>query len=179
MESEIERAAAQVLNRCSDPSVSMRQLHALVVAEIGAGAGSYARFTDTLRRRRDLFVVVDPDDPLSEGPAWPPPLLDEYRQALAEAGLEAEPVVALAKSAALPAMALAVERDASVMATMGQSLADLLDSAKHDTELERAIAHAVMHSHTMARAITAEQLNGSSSTDQPQDKGKSGARADA
>jgi hypothetical protein len=174
MESEIERTAAQVLNRCSAPSVSMRQLHALVVAEIGAGAGSYARFTDTLRRRRDLFVVVDPDDPLSEGPAWPPPLLDEYRQALAEAGLEAEPVVALAKSAAMPALALGAPSDASVMATLGQSLADLLDSAKHDGELERAVAHAVMHSHTMARAITAEQLNGSFSRGHAPDKGNRG-----
>jgi hypothetical protein len=154
MEGQIERTAADVLNRSSVPSVSMRQLHALVVAEIGDGAGSYARFTDALRRRRDVFLVVDPDDPLAEGPSWPPAVLDEYRQALATAGLAAEPVVALARSS-VPASVLGIAPDASVMATLGQSLADLIDVVKQDTHLERAVAHALVHSHTLARAITA------------------------
>lgn len=152
---EIERAAAEVLNRCSVPSVSMRQLHAMVVAEIGQGAGSYARFTDALRRRRDLFVIVEPDDPLACTPAWPTPLLNEYRQALASAGLDAEPIVALAGSGMVRAARLESEPDDSVMASLGHSLADLMNAAgPDDVDLERAIAHAVVHSHSMARAIT-------------------------
>lgn len=155
MDGEIERAAAQVLNRCSAPSLSLRQLHAMVVAEIGGNAGSYARFADTLRRRRDLFVIVEPDDPLACAPAWPPPMLDEYRQALANAGLDAEPIVALAGSGMVRSVLLESEPDNAVMATLGHSLADLMNAAgRDDVDLERAIAHAVVHSHSMARAIT-------------------------
>lgn len=155
MEGEIERAAAAVLNRCSAPSVSMRHLHSLVVAEIGPGAGSYARFVEALRRRRDMFVVVDPDDPLADDPSWPQPLLDEYRQALSSAGLTPEPVVTLARTAIVTAGLLEEHQETSLMATLGQSLADLIDVVRQDANLERAVAHAVMHSQSMANAITA------------------------
>jgi hypothetical protein len=155
MDAEIESAAARVLRACSTPSVSMRRLHALVVAEIGPEAGSYVRFKDAVRRRRDLFVVVDPDDPLGDGQPWPPSLLAEYRQALSAAGFDAEPVVVLTGTAVTGVSLLDDEPEDSVMGRLSRSLVDLLGPARRDPALERAIAQAVLQSDTMARAVTA------------------------
>ncbi|MGH7501378.1 MAG: hypothetical protein ACREL7_06410 [Longimicrobiales bacterium] len=150
MDAEIERAAARVL-RDGSPSLSMRQLHARVVAEIGPAAGSYVRFADALRRRHDLFAVVEPEDPLADAAPWPPQLLAEYRRALAAAGHDSEPVVVL--MVPMPAGLLMDEPEDSVIGQVGRSLADLLGPSRRDPALDRAIALSVVQTQTLARAV--------------------------
>jgi hypothetical protein len=153
MESRVERAAVRLLREHAVPSLSLRRLHAMVVAEVGPAAGSRARFADDLRRRRDVFVVVEPEDPLGEPSAWPPPLRAEYREAMSAAGIDADPVVVLTQREAQPSDPLGETADESLAAHLGRSLVALLARANGDPGLERALALAMAQTAAFERAL--------------------------
>jgi len=163
MNMDVERTAVRLLAERATPSLSLRELHALVVAEIGPGAGSYARFRDEIGGRADVFAIVLPDDPLIEAARWPSPVLTEYRSALQAAGLDAEPRVVLARSrvrdlpgTAVRASSLPASVDPAGPAVLGQlgaSLLELLGRAQDNAPLARLLGSAMADAPGFARAL--------------------------
>jgi len=163
MNLDVERTAVRLLAERATPSLSLRELHALVVAEIGPGAGSYARFRDEIDGRADVFAIVLPDDPLVEAARWPTPVLTEYRSALRAAGLDAEPRVVLARSRVrdlpgtavlAPSLPASVDPGGSpVLGQLGASLLELLGRARDNAPLARLLGSAMADAPGFARAL--------------------------
>ncbi len=96
MEPCIEQRLIQLLRDSPSPAVPLRHLHEAITAEADGGAGSYTLFAESLRRRRDLFVVLETADPLGDATVWPAGTRSVYERALVEAGFDTGPRVSLA-----------------------------------------------------------------------------------
>ncbi|MCI0433410.1 MAG: hypothetical protein L0271_07160 [Gemmatimonadetes bacterium] len=167
MNADVERAAVRLLAERASPSLSIRELHALLVAEVGPGVGSYARFRDDIDRRGDVFAIVLPDDPLTGAGAWPGTLLTEYRGALRDAGVDAEPRVVLARSRTRARTHGAVriaeprtlpEPAPGLAGQLGASLLELLDRAQDDPALQRLLGSAMADAPVIARVLDPHSL---------------------
>ncbi len=166
MHMDVERAAIRVLTEHAAPSLSLRELHALVVAEVGPGTGTYARFRDDIGRRRDVFAVVVPADPLVEATRWPVPVQAEYRRALHAAGLDAEPRVLLVRARAQrrPGTGFrAVDTDVghvaprpALLGQLGSSLLELLERAGTDASLAALVGAAMADATGLPRALDSQ-----------------------
>lgn len=95
MEPFIEQRLIQLLRDSTAPAVPLRDLHGALAAESGPAAGSYARLEESLRRRGDVFVVLETADPLGDGSGWPAGTRSEYERELAAAGVDTSPSVSL------------------------------------------------------------------------------------
>ncbi|MGH7506640.1 MAG: hypothetical protein ACRELX_13355 [Longimicrobiales bacterium] len=95
MENTVESRVVEVLRREPTYTLPVRALHGALVAELGRGPGTYGELAAALGRRPDLFVVMEPTDPLGAAPGWSPTLRSEYYAELRSAGFDPEPRVAL------------------------------------------------------------------------------------
>jgi hypothetical protein len=95
MDERLERRVLELLRDTRGAPLPLRRLHGRLVAEAGPTVGAYARFADDIRSSR-AFVVIEPDDPLGDSRDWPPALRTVYENALAAAGIERGPRLALA-----------------------------------------------------------------------------------
>jgi hypothetical protein len=95
MENVVETRVVEVLQREPAYTLPVRALHGALVAEMGRAPGTYGELRAALGRRPDLFVVMEPVDPLGETATWPADLRAEYHAALRAAGFDPEPRVAL------------------------------------------------------------------------------------
>src|SRR5690606_9601115 len=96
MLSEIEQRVLTLLRNDPEPMVPLARIHAALVAELGPRIGTYAQLHDRLRRRPDLFLLLDPLPLPWSADTWSGDVQDEYRNALREAGIDTGPRVALA-----------------------------------------------------------------------------------
>lgn len=95
MPRSLEDQARDVLRGEPAPAIPLSRLHRTLVAEAGPTIGTYSQLHERLRRRPELFVIVEPPDLPWDAAAWPAELRHEYRDALRRAGAVAEPRVAL------------------------------------------------------------------------------------
>jgi hypothetical protein len=98
MNPEIERRAVALLRSEASRSLTLRQLHVALVADAGVRVGSYAQFRTEIARRNQLFVLVEPGDPLAAVDAWEDRQRAEYDAALAAAGIDLAARVLLAET---------------------------------------------------------------------------------
>lgn len=98
MNSEIERRAVALLRSEASRSLPLRHLHVALVADAGASIGSYAHFRAEIAGRSELFLLVEPSDPLAAVEAWDPRQRDEYEAALNAAGIDLAARVVLAEA---------------------------------------------------------------------------------
>lgn len=94
MEPCIEDRLIQLLRDSTSPVLSLRDLHGALAAEAGAPT-SYALLEEWLRRRRDVFVVLETTSPLGDMNSWPPGTRSEYERELLAAGFDTGPHVSL------------------------------------------------------------------------------------
>jgi hypothetical protein len=95
MEPFIEQRLIQLLRDSPAPALPLRHLHGALAAESGPAAGSYALLEESLRRRRDVFVVLEASDPLGDDSAWPAAARSEYERELVAAGIDTGPSISL------------------------------------------------------------------------------------
>src|SRR5690606_13649264 len=60
MLSQIEQRVLRLLRNDPDPMVPLTRIHAALVAELGPRSGTYAQLHERLRRRPDLFLLLEP-----------------------------------------------------------------------------------------------------------------------
>jgi hypothetical protein len=95
MKPDLEGRAVDVLRAQPTHSLPLQRLHRTLVAEVGPMIGSPAQLAAEMRRRADLFVVIEPRDPLGETVSWPRELRAAYEDALRQAGVERDARIAL------------------------------------------------------------------------------------
>jgi hypothetical protein len=149
MKEDVETRAAALLRREDAAAVPVQRLHRALVAEWGPRSGTYGELGTALRRRPDLFVLLEPADPLGTATAWSPELRAEYEAALREAGVDSGPRVALAEARPpWPAVAVTEDtpEDIGSIARMEASLVALWTAARGDGEIRARIADALRES---------------------------------
>lgn len=154
MVSQIEQRVLALLRNDPDPMVPLTRIHAALVAELGHRCGTYAQLHERLRRRPDLFLLLEPlPMPWAAG-GWPADLQDEYRHALREVGLDAGPRVALAtQDADPPPLPAAAHPAAPVLRTLQESLVHLWSCAADDPELQAELVEALGQAEEIRRFL--------------------------
>jgi len=137
MSSDLEARILDLLREAPARTLPLREVHRALVAELGSRAGSLEQFRERLRTLPGSLLVVEPDNPLGDGAAWPAGSRAEYEHALRDAGFEVEPwVTAFVATTASPS-----EPDNGVL---DRSLIELWDAAGQRPALREAIATALM-----------------------------------
>jgi hypothetical protein len=98
MNADIERRAVALLRSEASRSLPLRQLHVALVADAGVRIGSYAQFRTEIARRNEMFVLVEPGDPLAAVDGWEDRQRAEYEAALTAAGIDLNARVLLAET---------------------------------------------------------------------------------
>lgn len=163
MEPYVEQRLIQLLRDSTSPALPLRDLHRALEAESVDGAGSRAFLEESLRKRSNVFIVLEAANPLGNPDAWPACARSEYEQALEAAGLETGPHVSLADDAPLddPLDESARGRPCGVLASLRElraSLLRVLHASGDNTGLRDAIAAALAASRDLPAAL-ADQLD--------------------
>lgn len=90
---DIPDAVLRVLRDAGAPSLPLSRVHGRLLAELGPATGSYARLRGEIALRSDLFMLLEPEDPILDA-ELPVELRASYLDALG-AGGGGEPRVAL------------------------------------------------------------------------------------
>ena len=154
MISEIEQRVLTLLRNDPEPLVPLTRIHAALVAELGPRTGTYAQLHERLRRRPDLFLLLEPLPMPWSADAWAADIEDEYRHALREAGLDPGPHVALATpDAELPPLPATAPPAAPVLRSLQESLVHLWSCAADDPELQAELVEALGQAEEIRRAL--------------------------
>ncbi len=154
MLSQIEQRVLTLLRNDPDPMVPLTRIHAALVAELGPRSGTYAQLHERLRRRPDLFLLLEPLPIPWSADSWSADIEDEYRQALHEAGLDAGPRVALAApDAELPPPPAAAHPAAPVLRAVQESLVHLWSCAADDPQLQAELIEALGQAEEIRRVL--------------------------
>lgn len=148
MQKEIERLTLALLRNGAGVAVPLSRLHRALVADAGPGVGSPGQLRERLRRRPDLFRLIEPAAPWEVAP-WSERARFEYEPALREVGLVAEPTVVLATAA--PATEPATDLEAFIL-RLDATLADLC-GAGDDPERRASYAEAASQLQGLREAV--------------------------
>lgn len=99
MEPCIEQRLVQLLRESAAPAVPLRDLHEALLAGSDRDTMSYVKLAEAVRRRREVFVLLEAAHPLGDAAGWPAATRSEYERALVEAGLDTGPRVSLIEPA--------------------------------------------------------------------------------
>jgi hypothetical protein len=151
----MEDRALALLRRDAAGTMPVHALHGALQNENGTAFATRGELGAVLRRRPDLFLLLEASDPLGPAPAWPPHLRAEYEAALRAAGVDMEPRVALAEAHSPwparepePASPGSLERiDASLIALWAR--------ATGDPRLRAVIAVALRESEEIRQRVAA------------------------
>lgn len=140
MNSDLETRILDLLRESPARSLPLREVHRILTAELGPGAGSLEQFRDRLNARPGAFLVVERESPLGDLTGWPATARAEYEHALRAAGLEVEPVLT-----AFPIPSPGPDP----LDEVDTALIDLWESAARCPALRAAIASALADTRTV------------------------------
>lgn len=146
MSDAIEACALALLRADPEVAVPISRLHDALTAEAGADIGGTSRLADRLRRRPDLFLLLEPRTTPWPTDAWSRELRDEYRDALRSIGLIAEPRVAPIHPPAGPSGVVNATDTPGIeplIRTLRASLVELWRATHHDDEVRERIVEAI------------------------------------
>jgi len=163
MEPYVEQRLIQILRDSTAPALPLRDLHRALEAESVGGAGSRTLLEESLRKRSNVFIVLETANPLGNPDAWPAGARSEYERALEAAGLETGPHVSLADGGPQddPLDDSARGRTCGILASLRElraSLLRVLHASGDNTGLRSAVAAALTASRDLPAAL-AEQLD--------------------
>jgi hypothetical protein len=154
MMSEIEQRILTLLRSDPEPMVPLSRIHAALVAELGPRSGTYAQLRERIRRRPDLFLLIEPIPTPWSDDSWPAELRGEYERALREAGLDAGPRVAIAGVDDGPlGLATPAPGAAPVLRALQASLVQLWAAAAGDPQLQPELVEALGQAEEVRRVL--------------------------
>lgn len=157
----IEACALALLRADPDIAVPISRLNHALLREVGPDAGSDLPLHERLRRRPDLFLLLEPRPAPWTAEEWPENTRQQYRDALRAAGLEPETRITprLPGSNTNGDDALEV-----ILRQLNSSLIDLWDATDDDADLRGQVADAFGMSDLIRHALDNLNLPG---TDHP------------
>jgi hypothetical protein len=138
--------AARILQGTPGYSLPLARLHAQLVRELGAEAGSYGEIYQQLKKRTDSFIVLDAARVLDGSDNWPLLIREEYDSALEHAGLGSCVRVSLAA-------AQEGEQTCDLMGALGATLAELTIAATGDEALTGYVERAAQQLAELNRVV--------------------------
>jgi hypothetical protein len=157
MKEGVEARALALLRRDAAGAVPVRTLHGALVAEDGTSLGSHGELGAALGRRPDLFLLMEPSNPLGPARAWPPHLRAEYEAALRAAGVDMGPHVALAEARPpWPARDPDTPVERGSLDRIDASIIALWAKATGDARLRATIAIALRESEEIRKRVSEE-----------------------
>lgn len=129
----IDRYAAELLRRQRGRTLTLQQLHELLVHELGPGAGTYQQLHHRLKQTAGRLRVLERTDPLGDQ-SWPAEIRQQYLHALEDAGVDTSPIVSL-----LPAN----DDETSVLDDLRATLLNLSDQLQQDALLRDEVIAAL------------------------------------
>lgn len=167
MKPDIPARVASILKGTTTPSLPLSRLHGALVAEVGPGVGTYAQLRSELARRADLFLILEPRDPLGEIRDWSGDARSEYEAALLDAGAAGGHRVALATEPPLPPAPFRVGPrsdpgcrqnascdDPAMLHSIDASLVNLWGVASGDAALRADLAEAMAQAEQLRRVLS-------------------------
>ena len=94
----IESFSTELLRRQAARALSLRQLHALLLQELGASAGTYHQLHQRLKKTAAPVRLLERSPAFPTELDWPEDARVQYQRALVDAGYDASPIVALTTS---------------------------------------------------------------------------------
>lgn len=166
MKPDIATCVASLLKASASPSLPLSRLHVALVSEVGPSVGTYAQLRSELARRSDLFLILEPHDPLGEIRDWSGRIRDEYEAALLDAG--GGPRVALAGVPPPPVPPIRPPRNERMIGAsraaerhgmlhqLDASLVQLWGASGGDPVLRADLAEAMAQTEEIRRLLTSE-----------------------
>jgi hypothetical protein len=166
MKPDIPARVASILKGATTPSLPLSRLHGALVAEVGPGVGTYAQLRTELARRADLFLILEPRDPLGELRDWSGDARSEYEAALLDAGGVAGHRIALAAEPPLPPAPFrmgpsdpgyghASGDDPAMLHSIDASLVHLWGVTSGDAAIRADLAEAMSQADLLRRVLSA------------------------
>ena len=146
MKIEAVLRAVGILKRQPGYTMPLVRLHAQLVREFGPEAGSYGQIYQQLQKRAESFLVLDSARRLGGTDDWPRAVREEYNHALDQSGVGC--CVSVTLTQAPP------EHDADdFMATLNNTMADLLAACEQDPALKEFLERATEQLADIGRII--------------------------
>lgn len=152
MDDILEHRLIRILRDSPLPSVAVRDLLTALTAEPGPAIASASRLMEELRTRDEVFVVLEPENPLGDPLGWPPDVRSQYERQLEAAGLAAGPRVALAPRGRVGTAAFVREAGPAGQGPadptadpIRDSLVEIWEASAHRPDLRRAVAAALLN----------------------------------
>lgn len=136
----IEACALALLRADPEFAVPISRLHDALLEEAGTAAGPSVLLQERIRRRPDLFILLEPRPVPWEFEEWPERVRQEYHAALREAGLAPEPRV-------VPRSPLPIHEGGTelelLLSQINDTLVDLWDATEDDPDARSEVADAL------------------------------------
>ena len=91
----LEDHVSELLQRDPNRSLTVQQLHTLLIHEVGPSAGTYHDLQARLKRAASRFLLVDRATPFAAEGGWSHEVREAYSGALDRAGVDFSPIVSL------------------------------------------------------------------------------------
>jgi hypothetical protein len=131
---DIESLTTELLRRQAGRALSLRQLHGLLLQELGPVAGTYHQLHQRLKKTAAPLRLLECTHPFPAEHDWPDDARTEYWQALQDAGYDASPIVALSATS---------DDTPDVFDDMRATLLDLSEQLQHESHFAADIVAAL------------------------------------
>jgi hypothetical protein len=151
----IEACALALLRADPEVAVPLSRLHGALLGEAGPQVGPSGHFQERLRRRPDLFILLEPRPAPWDTEEWPDRLRQEYGDALRAAGLVPEPRIVPRTPGPHSSDEGGLE---PLLRQLNDTLVDLWDATDDDPDARGQVADALGANPTLRNAL-AEAVN--------------------
>lgn len=127
--------AARILKSQPGYTMPLARLHAQLVKEFGAHAGSYGQIYQQLQRRTDSFLILDSPKRIAGTDGWPGAVREAYESVLDNAGLGSCVRVTLTEPPPDP-------QAADLLAALNSTVAELMTAQEPDPALRNFVERA-------------------------------------
>lgn len=148
---EIETRAASLLRGDPGLAVPLLRLHERLIGQLGRVAvGTPAELRQRLAQRPDLFLILDPPEPVWNAQTWDAGTRRAYRHAFRTLDIESGPYVALAQP---PEIVAPVTGPEDAIRRLEASLLGLWTAARGDPGVQVALFEAVTEAREVRTAL--------------------------
>jgi hypothetical protein len=130
----IESWTTELLRRQAGRALSLQQLHALLLQELGPGAGTYHQLHQRLKKTAAPLRLLERTHPFPAEQDWPEDARARYQQALQDAGYDPSPIVALSAAS---------EEAPDVLDELRTTLLDLSEQLQQESHFSADIVAAL------------------------------------
>lgn len=161
----IEACTLALLRADPEFAVPISRLYDALLDEAGPIVAASGHLQERLRRRPDLFILLEPRPAPWEGAEWPERVRQEYSAALRAAGLAQEPRVVPRSPPPISEGGGELEL---LLRQINDTLVDLWDATDDDPDARSQVAEALSTGTTIQNALRANKRGARSDSPPPE-----------